>query len=141
MPSAGARNPSDVKIQLLERKGFFEGVEHRRDALDRLLAEQFRLAVRALRPHRIVRPQRATQRFHRRLRQPPGRTPEQREALATPRRAIDLLAVMFRKPLRGDHYYMATGECIAHLNWLLRRERVSVARGGDGVDWYRAQRP
>ena len=25
------------KIQLLERKGFFEGVEHRRDALDRLL--------------------------------------------------------------------------------------------------------
>lgn len=58
--------------------------------------------------------------------------------LATPQRAIDLLGVMFRKPLRGDHYYMATGECIAHLNWLLRRERVSVARDGDGVDWYRS---
>src|SRR3972149_4049424 len=27
----------DRKIQLLERKGWFEGLEHRRDALDRLL--------------------------------------------------------------------------------------------------------
>ena len=32
-----ALDPLERKIQLLERKGWFEGVEHRRDALDRLL--------------------------------------------------------------------------------------------------------
>ena len=34
---ADALDPLDRKIQLLERKGWFEGLEHRREALDRLL--------------------------------------------------------------------------------------------------------
>ncbi|MEQ1440735.1 MBL fold metallo-hydrolase [Fontimonas sp. SYSU GA230001] len=59
------------------------------------------------------------------------------DALTTPCRAIDLLGLMFRRPLRGAHYSMATGECIAHLNWLLRRERIRVTRDAAGVDWYR----
>jgi DNA primase len=33
-----ALDPLERKIQLLERKGWFEGLEHRREALDRLLA-------------------------------------------------------------------------------------------------------
>lgn len=61
------------------------------------------------------------------------------DALQSPQRAIDLLSGMFRRPLRGDHYSLATGECLAHLNWLLRRERVQVARDEHGVDWYRAR--
>lgn len=31
---------------------------------------------------------------------------------------------------------MATGEAIAHLNYLLHRGRVSRTRDADGVDWW-----
>jgi hypothetical protein len=31
---------------------------------------------------------------------------------------------------------MATGEAIAHLNYLLHRGRVTRTRDADGVDWW-----
>jgi hypothetical protein len=34
---------------------------------------------------------------------------------------------------------MATGESIAHLNYLVDQERLTVERDGNGVDWYRAR--
>jgi glyoxylase-like metal-dependent hydrolase (beta-lactamase superfamily II) len=57
-------------------------------------------------------------------------------ALDTPKRVIDLLSVMFRRPLRDEHYLMGTGECLAHLNWLLRRGRISASIDADGVRRY-----
>lgn len=62
-------------------------------------------------------------------------------ALDAPSRAVDMLSVLFRKPLRGEHYIMATGECLAHLNWLLRRDRIAMSIDADGVRWYRRPIP
>jgi len=33
---------------------------------------------------------------------------------------------------------MATGEAIAHLNWLLKRERITRTTDAQGVHWYEA---
>jgi hypothetical protein len=33
---------------------------------------------------------------------------------------------------------MATGESIAHLNYLLYRGRLAIETDGGGVNWYRA---
>jgi hypothetical protein len=33
---------------------------------------------------------------------------------------------------------MATGESIAHLNYLVNQGRLTVEQDGDGVDWYRS---
>ncbi len=60
------------------------------------------------------------------------------QALSVPQRAVDVLSVLFRRPLRGEHYLMATGESLAHLNWLLRRARVRVWRDAQGANWYQA---
>ncbi|MFM7273749.1 MAG: MBL fold metallo-hydrolase, partial [Gammaproteobacteria bacterium] len=38
------------------------------------------------------------------------------EACTRPQTAMELLPVLFRRPLDGDHLSMALGECIAHLN-------------------------
>ncbi|SFF52724.1 Glyoxylase, beta-lactamase superfamily II [Fontimonas thermophila] len=62
-------------------------------------------------------------------------------ALDSPQRAVDLLGLLFRKPLRGEHYLMATGECLAHLNWLLRRGRIEATIDTNGVRWYRRTPP
>jgi hypothetical protein len=35
---------------------------------------------------------------------------------------------------------MATGESVAHLNYLLHAGRITVAADDDGVKWYRAAR-
>lgn len=61
-----------------------------------------------------------------------------RDALAQPRRVVDVFEALFRRPIAqsdASQLGLATGEAVACLNYLLRRgEAVKVSR--DGVAWY-----
>jgi glyoxylase-like metal-dependent hydrolase (beta-lactamase superfamily II) len=48
-------------------------------------------------------------------------------ACAQPRTATDICTVLFTRKLEGDHLYMATGEALAHLHYLLYRGRLAAA--------------
>jgi len=61
--------------------------------------------------------------------------------LAEPRRAIDVFGELFKRRIDDNVLGMATGESLAHLNWLARRGRAQRERGADGVDWYCAATP
>ena len=58
------------------------------------------------------------------------------KTLRTPKRAVDVFAALFARPIGDGVRGMATGEAIAHLNYLLHRGRVSRTRDADGVDWW-----
>lgn len=61
--------------------------------------------------------------------------------LKEPKRAVDTFATLFGRaiaPEDASTYGLATGESIAHLNYLMNRGRVSVTEH-DGVAWYRAE--
>ena len=59
------------------------------------------------------------------------------EELSTPRRAVDVFGVLFRRRVGADMLIMATGESVAHLNCLIAR-RVAVRElDSAGVAWYR----
>ena len=60
------------------------------------------------------------------------------ELLQTPKRAIEVFSVLFKRTINADLLGMATGEALAHLNCLVARGVVVRERDGDGVDWYRA---
>jgi glyoxylase-like metal-dependent hydrolase (beta-lactamase superfamily II) len=55
------------------------------------------------------------------------------EACATPASAADIVPVLFRRQLDDHQMSFAMGEAIAHLNYLLRRERLVRAQNEDGV--------
>lgn len=66
-----------------------------------------------------------------------------REALREPRRVIDLFAVLFAIPVNGDdalQYALATGEAMAHLNYLNALGELEILADADGVVWYSARR-
>ena len=56
--------------------------------------------------------------------------------LREPKRVIDLFALMFRRPVRQDHLILATGETLAHLNYLMHRGLIA-RQVIEGVAWYR----
>lgn len=56
--------------------------------------------------------------------------------LRAPCRAVDVFAALFARPVGDGVRGMATGESVAHLNYLLRQGRVSRSRDADGVDWW-----
>lgn len=58
------------------------------------------------------------------------------KALREPKRAVDVFGALFARPVGDGVRGMATGEAIAHLNYLLIRGRVSRTRDADGVDWW-----
>ena len=60
-----------------------------------------------------------------------------REALATPKRAIDVFGVLFRRQVGADMLIMATGESVAHLNCLIARQLAVRELDASGVAWYR----
>ena len=61
------------------------------------------------------------------------------EALcAEPKRAVDVFPALFRTKITKHNLIMATGESVAHLNYLLNKGRMTVARDDDDVDWYRS---
>ena len=63
------------------------------------------------------------------------------ETLREPKRVIDLFALMFRRPVRKELLILATGETLAHLNYLMHRGLVA-REFVDGVAWYEAtERP
>ena len=59
------------------------------------------------------------------------------EQLATPKRAVDLFAVLFYRRVGVDMLSMATGESIAHLNCLIERQLVVREVDAAGIAWYR----
>jgi glyoxylase-like metal-dependent hydrolase (beta-lactamase superfamily II) len=58
-------------------------------------------------------------------------------ALAVPRRAIDVFDHLFSRPITAELLGMATGEAIAHLNLLCRTERAVRESDSAGVWWWR----
>jgi glyoxylase-like metal-dependent hydrolase (beta-lactamase superfamily II) len=56
--------------------------------------------------------------------------------LRTPSRAVDTFSALFARPVGDGVRGMATGESVAHLNYLLHRGRVARERDANGVDWW-----
>ncbi|MEZ5573266.1 MAG: hypothetical protein R3E64_14775 [Halioglobus sp.] len=54
-----------------------------------------------------------------------------------PLSAMELLPVLFKRPLEGHNLGLALGECIAHLNYL--HQRGQIERTVDAEDCYRYQ--
>jgi len=61
-----------------------------------------------------------------------------RTELATPKRAVDLFGVLFRRSIGMDMLGFATGESLAHLNCLISRDEVKREEDTSGVSWYRS---
>ena len=57
--------------------------------------------------------------------------------LAEPRRAVDVFGALFSRPISASLLGMATGEAVAHLNYLWRRGRATRERDTQGVWWWR----
>jgi len=53
------------------------------------------------------------------------------------RRPVDAFPALFKSRINNNNLIMATGESIAHLNYLRDNGRMSVERDDKGVDWYR----
>jgi glyoxylase-like metal-dependent hydrolase (beta-lactamase superfamily II) len=62
-----------------------------------------------------------------------------RQALREPKRVVDVFGTLFARPINSDYNLMslATGEALAHLNYLVARDEVSVWTGDDGRAWFR----
>jgi glyoxylase-like metal-dependent hydrolase (beta-lactamase superfamily II) len=59
------------------------------------------------------------------------------ERCAEPQRAIDVFPALFKASISDSNLIMATGESIAHLNYLLDDGEIAVEADKDGVLWYR----
>jgi len=60
-----------------------------------------------------------------------------RDYLDEPKRAVDVFGALFSRPINDPHLLnLATGESIAHINYLLRRKEAVVGKVVDGVAWY-----
>jgi glyoxylase-like metal-dependent hydrolase (beta-lactamase superfamily II) len=55
------------------------------------------------------------------------------------KRSVDVFPALFKSQINKHNLIMATGESIAHLNYLVNKGRLTVERDGGGVDWYRSQ--
>ena len=58
--------------------------------------------------------------------------------LAEPKRVVDIFGALFARPIGPDLIGMASGEAIAHLNYLWKRGRAGWTTDADGVRWWRA---
>lgn len=56
--------------------------------------------------------------------------------LAEPKRAVDVFPSLFGRAVGEGVLGMATGEAIAHLNYLEAQGRIGRDRDADGVDWW-----
>jgi glyoxylase-like metal-dependent hydrolase (beta-lactamase superfamily II) len=61
-----------------------------------------------------------------------------RNCLYEPKRASDLFAALFARPITADPVLLglATGETLAHINYLLRRQEIEVCKLVDGAAYY-----
>ena len=62
------------------------------------------------------------------------------ERCKEPQRAVDVFPALFRAPVRDSDLMMATGEALAHLNYLRYQGELDRRRDEHGVDWYTANR-
>ncbi len=62
-----------------------------------------------------------------------------RSMLTEPRRAIDVFTALFKRDVGDDpqQWSLATGESLAHINYLIRRGEARVDSITDGVVWYK----
>ena len=49
-----------------------------------------------------------------------------------------MFGALFKRVITSDHYHMATGEAVAHLNCLMQRGKISRDTDAEGVQWYSA---
>jgi len=81
--------------------------------------------------------------LHKRLRQLESSVTQALERLRIklqePRRVVDVFDALFRRPISDDPHLlsMATGESVAHINYLLQRGEAQIERVEDGAEWYR----
>ncbi len=57
--------------------------------------------------------------------------------LASPKRAVDVFGLLFRRRVGVEMLSMATGESVAHLNCLIVRGVITRETDSSGVAWYR----
>ena len=69
-----------------------------------------------------------------------GLTRLRRSLADSPRRAIDVFGALFARPIdgKGELLGMATGESLAHINYLVARGEAVAELGADGVRRFRA---
>jgi glyoxylase-like metal-dependent hydrolase (beta-lactamase superfamily II) len=53
-----------------------------------------------------------------------------------PRRALDVFPALFKSKITDSNLIMATGESVAHLNYLVDEGEIQVERDADGINWY-----
>lgn len=56
-----------------------------------------------------------------------------------PKRAVDVFPALFKSKITGNNLMMATGEAIAHLNYLLYEGEFSIDTDENGTRWYRSR--
>ena len=62
-----------------------------------------------------------------------------RRRLAQPRRVVDVFASLFGRAIDEPRLLsLATGESLAHLNYLVHRGEATVSVDDDAVAWYQA---
>lgn len=61
------------------------------------------------------------------------------ELCREPQRAVDVFPALFKSEITDKNYMMATGEAIAHLNYLLYAGEVGIDMDEDGVRWFRSR--
>jgi glyoxylase-like metal-dependent hydrolase (beta-lactamase superfamily II) len=59
------------------------------------------------------------------------------EYCAVPRRVVDAFPALYRREISDDNLTFATGEAIAHLNYLEALGEITSAPDPDGIRWYR----
>ena len=58
------------------------------------------------------------------------------EICRTPQRAVDVFPCLFKSRIDNNNLIMATGESIAHLNYLVCDGRLEMSTDDSGVNWY-----
>jgi glyoxylase-like metal-dependent hydrolase (beta-lactamase superfamily II) len=61
-----------------------------------------------------------------------------RQALRERKRATNVFDILFHRPVSSNILTFATGEALAHLNYLLRRGEIAREIDAEGVAWYAA---
>jgi len=62
-----------------------------------------------------------------------------RQLCRRPQRAVDVFPALFKSEITDSNLMMATGEAIAHLNYLLYEGEVSINTDEKGVRWYQTR--
>jgi len=61
------------------------------------------------------------------------------ERCREPQRAVDVFPALFKSEITDSNLIMATGEAVAHLNYLWYKGELKVVRVEDGVRWYQVR--